>query len=82
MCEKHNVVFRTITGKPTGLVTWSSFKNKACFDEWYDEKMQGWYEVVDQGISEERALELCSSPGAKITAITYQLGKITDYLKA
>jgi hypothetical protein len=62
----HIVVFRTIADCASkGAVTWSSFMNKEAFDEWYDQKMQDWYEVVDQGVTKERAIELCSSPEAK-----------------
>ncbi|MDP3934812.1 MAG: hypothetical protein Q8Q46_01155 [Candidatus Giovannonibacteria bacterium] len=62
----YNVVFVTIVECSTkGVITWTSFRDKEHFDKWYDKKTQGWYEVVDQGVSRERALELCSTQEAK-----------------
>jgi hypothetical protein len=59
------VVFRTIVEcMTTGAITWSTFDSKAHFDKCYDEKLRSWYEIVEEGVSEERALELCSSPEA------------------
>ena len=57
----YNVVFRTtLVCETTGALTWTSFNNKEDFDQWYDRKMREWYEVVDEGVSKERATELCS----------------------
>ena len=60
------VVFRTITECTTkGAITWTAFESKEHFEKWYSSKLQTWYEVVEQGVSEERAIELCSSNEAK-----------------
>lgn len=65
------VVFRTIaecTAK--GAITRSNFESKEAFDKWYDERLKTWYEVVKEGISNEHAAELCSSPEAQHAAFT------------
>jgi hypothetical protein len=57
----HNVVFRTIVECSTkGAITWTSFKSKEHFDKWYDAKMRDWYEVVEEGVTQQRAVDLCS----------------------
>ena len=69
----YEVVFKNISGSRShGCITRTSFESKEDFVRWYDEKMQGWYEVVDQGVSPERALELCTTPEANIAATAYQ----------
>lgn len=62
----YNVVFRTIKPGSThmGVITWSSFESKAHFEEWNNAKMKSWYRVVEEGVSQERAVELCSTPEA------------------
>jgi len=78
----YNVVFRTIAVcSSRGAITWVSFKDKKYFNEWYDEKMRGWYEVVDQGVSRECAIELCSTPEAKIAVAAYGLKKLNKLLR-
>ena len=76
------VVFRTIvecTSK--GAITWSSFKNKEVFDKWYDEKMKSWYQVVEEGTTQERAIELCSSPEATEAALMYKVRQLGELLR-
>jgi len=56
----YNVAFRTIlqgSGKE-GVITWTAFESKEAFDAFYDEKMRSWYQVVGEGVSEERCIEL------------------------
>jgi len=74
----YNVVFKTIVECATkGAITWSAHKSKEYFDKWYDEKMRSWYEVVEQGVTEERAIELCSSPEAAL-AVLSSVGRRID----
>jgi len=60
----YNVVFRNTTGGQysDGAITWSTFQSKEDFNNWYDAKLKSWYQVVEQGVTQERALELCSTP--------------------
>ncbi len=75
--ETYNVVTRTIVEcNSTGAITWTSFKDKEDFDRWYDDKMRGWYEVVAQGVSQDRAIELCSTPEAELAVILSLLKKL------
>ncbi|MBI5140464.1 MAG: hypothetical protein HZA94_03410 [Candidatus Vogelbacteria bacterium] len=63
----YNVVFRTIAKcETTGAVTWSSYKSKEEFEALYDEGAKKQEEVVAEGVSEEQAVELCSSPEATL----------------
>ncbi len=58
----YNVVFRTIMVCETqGAVTWTSFVSKADFETWYDKTMRSQVEVVEQGVTENRAMEVCHS---------------------
>ncbi len=77
----YNVVFRTIAEcSSKGAITWTSFKSKEDFDKWYNSKRRGWYEVVDQGVSQERADELCSTPEAYTAATISELRKLGGLL--
>jgi len=44
------------------VITWTIFESKDAFDRWYNEEMKASYQVVDEGVSEERAKELCCNP--------------------
>ena len=76
----YNVVFRNIHVAPKEIITWSSFESKEHFDKWYDEKMQSWYEVVDQGVTPERAVELCSSPQAVGAILLFKMSELHELL--
>lgn len=66
----YNVVFKNISpGTHTGVFTWSSFKDKKEFDKWNNEKMKSWYQVVAEGVTSDRAVELCSTPEANQAAM-------------
>ncbi len=55
----YNVIFRTIgKGTSRGAISWVFFEDKERFNEWYNEEMRGWYQVVEEGVSKERAVEL------------------------
>jgi len=59
----YNVAFRYTekTAGYHGIITWSSFVDKAVFDVWYTPKIKARMEVVEEGISDERAVELTRS---------------------
>lgn len=78
----YNVVFRTIAKCETvGAITWTSFRDKEYFDGWYNEKMRSWYQVVEENVSEERAIELCSSPDATRAVTRYLFNRLIHLRK-
>ena len=78
----YNVVFKNI-GENTskGVVTWSTFQDKEKFDEWYDAEMRAWYQIVEEGVTQERAVELCSSPEATLAVITSKMRETVEILR-
>ena len=58
------VVFRDVREEHKGVISWVQFQGKVDFDKWYNEKATGCQEVVEEGISRERAIQLCSTPQA------------------
>lgn len=56
------VVFRDIRDNHKGVISWVSFQSKADFDTWFDEKARSCQQVVEEGVSRESAIELCSTP--------------------
>lgn len=77
----YNVVFQTKVGTSQGAVTWSTFKDQKSFNNWYDQKMRDWYEVLAQEVTKERAIELCSTPQAKLAAVISQLRGFSQELR-
>ena len=76
------VVHRTIAEcVSTGAITWTSYDSKEKYDEWNDEKMKSWYEIVAEGVTSEQAVELCSSPEAKINVILSDIRKFQERLQ-
>ena len=63
------VVIRTRGGNTPGAMTWTSFKDKVAFNAWNNEKMRSWYEVVEEGVTQKRAIELCSSLEATMALV-------------
>ena len=60
MTDSYNVVFEytnQVSGY-AGIITWSSFKDKAHFDEWYSDDIKARERVIAQGITVHRAIEL------------------------
>lgn len=57
---RYNVAFRYTkkTGGFHGNITWTTFANKEEFDKWYTPKICERQEIVEEGITEERAIEL------------------------
>lgn len=77
----YNVVFRTIVAcNSRGAITWTSFKSKEEFNKWDDEKMRSWYQVVAEGVSDEQAIEFCSTPEAIAAIVAYELRKLGGLL--
>lgn len=77
----YNVVFKTLVGPSIDAVTWTSFRDKAHFDKWYTERLKSWYAIVEAGVTEERALELCSTPEAK-AAFKGHIEELLDLLQS
>lgn len=77
----YNVVFQTKVGTSQGAVTWSTFKDQNTFNNWHNQEMKDWYEVLTQGVTEERAIELCSTPQAKLAAVISQLRELGQELR-
>ena len=65
----YNVVFKTKGGPSDGAITWSSYQDEAEFNRRYSTKMRAWYRVVEKGVSQERVIELCSTPEATWAAV-------------
>ena len=57
---RYNVVFEytLATRAYAGYRTWTSFENKKQFEEWYTPERQTLETVVEQGITQERAMQL------------------------
>lgn len=69
----YNVVFENQTPECRGVITWSTFKSKAEFEAWYNQKMRSWYKVVRAGVSEEEAIALSSSLQSRLSGLLYGL---------
>lgn len=75
----YNVIFRIIVEcSAFGAITWVPFKDKENFDKQYNERMREWYGVVDQGVSKERAIELCSTPEATLVIVASKLRELNE----
>jgi hypothetical protein len=78
----YNVVFETIfEGSHNGVTTWTSFESKEKFEKWNDEKMKSWYKVLAEGVTPEQAVEICSSPKAKLAALLARLKEACEIIK-
>jgi len=55
------VSFRNTLGGHAGVITWTSFESKDAFDAWMNEGNASSLEVVEEGITQERAIELTRS---------------------
>ena len=56
----YNVAFRYTrkAGLSHGIVTWTSFASKEDFDKWYTPELRAIEDVAEEGITEERAIQL------------------------
>lgn len=75
---RYNVVFRTLIGKSCGAITRTSFESKEAFDAWFSPKLRGWYEVVEEGVTDERGEELCTSPEANRAVMVCGFRQISE----
>src|SRR3989344_3266481 len=53
------VALRQTEGSHAGIITWSAFRDRAHFNAWMKAGENNGEEVVEEGITEARALELC-----------------------
>ena len=51
-------VYTKLAGGYEGVVTWTTFDSKEDFQIWYTPELEARQRVVEEGISEERCLEL------------------------
>jgi hypothetical protein len=60
--EGYNVVLRNTknTGFYEGIVRWQSFESKEALEKWYTPEIKECQAIVEEGVSEERAIELTS----------------------
>jgi hypothetical protein len=56
------------TGAHLGVVNWIKFANKEEFHKWFDDAVKSRYELVEEGITEARAQELCKMSRLPSTA--------------
>lgn len=67
-----------------GVITWTIFPSKENFDKWYTPEIKERQEIVEEGISKERAVELTHSTplacriAASIQEATYDDGKVDE----
>lgn len=54
-------VFTKEAGGYEGVITWTSFPSKEYFNKWYTEDIKSHQEVVEEGITSERAVYLANS---------------------
>jgi hypothetical protein len=81
----HNVVLVcTAESAYKGTTTWTSFTDKDCFKRWVEEAPR-LYRVLEEGVSVERAVELCSTKEATLKAgfapIKAAAQRVLDILK-
>jgi len=57
---KYNVALRYTkkAGGYHGIITWTNFPDKECFDKWYTDSIREMQEIVEEGISASRCIEL------------------------
>jgi len=66
------VVFRNVSGGVSnGVITWTCFQDKDQFNNWWlnSKNAKNWYEIVEEGITEQRAIELSSSPESGLAGL-------------
>ena len=77
------VVFKNVSGSVSnGVITWSCFTNKDQFDNWWlnSKNAKNWYKIVEEGVTEQRAIDLCSTPKAKIAAAASDFGELLQLI--
>ena len=79
----YNVVHRTIKEcTHTGVITWTSYESKECYDKWNNAKMKSWYETVAEGVTREEAIAMCSTPEASNAVILAHAREISELFEA
>jgi len=65
-----------------GIITWTSFESKEEFDKFYTDDIKAHESVVEEGISEERCIELTkrTPASARIAAAKQEAGGCQDRL--
>ena len=59
----YNIVTRTLVGTHKNVITWTTYPSKEALDAKREAmKNQGWYEIIAEGVSNEDAIKLCSTP--------------------
>jgi hypothetical protein len=60
--KRYNVVFRNTkaNGSSEGLITYRSFESKEAFNKQYTAKIKKLEAIVEEGVSDERAIKLCA----------------------
>ncbi len=85
--SEYNVVFvyTEDAGGYEGNMTWTTFDSKEAFDEWYTDEIKRENRVVEEGVTEERALELVAQTpvacriAAAVQAATGDNGEINEF---
>lgn len=74
------VVFKNISDSSShGVFTWTDYDNKEEFQEMMTHpNMKAWYEVVEEDVTQERALELCKSPEAFNALLSSETRKMKE----
>lgn len=73
--KDYNVVFAytSACGGYEGVRTWTSFRNKAHFEEWYTEGIRKKQNIFAEGVTAEKAVEICGQ-----TPFAYRLFAAID----
>lgn len=76
----YNVCFESLTSSRRGVRTWSTFDSKKDFDSCFADHLHTKYRVVEEGISSERCLELCSTPEANSAVMAAGMRETSELL--
>jgi hypothetical protein len=66
------VVFRNVSGSiSNGVITWTCFEDKEQFNNWWlnSKNAKNWYEIVEEGVTEQRAIKLSSSLESRLAGL-------------
>jgi hypothetical protein len=77
--SSYNVVFRYTesAGAYAGAITWTSFKSKADFDIWLNEKPLQDQEIIAENVSQDEAIQLVETTPSS-TRINVAIAEATD----
>jgi hypothetical protein len=54
-----------------GVITWTSYTDKKAFEKWYTQDMQSLYKVVNEGVTTEEAIQICSAQNVNHPVVLY-----------